>query len=114
MNNPAVSVQAIQSTIITLPDRESFMLGQDLAAIYETEPRAITQAVKRNPARFDERFVFQLTDEETAILKCQFGTSKSDLRSQTVIANFAKMRFNPLGFTQAGANMLSVDWERSR
>ena len=97
MDSQAVSVQSIQNTIITLPGREPFMLGQDLAAIYETEPKYITLAVKRNPTRFDDDFVFQLTNEEVEVLRLQSAT-----------ANFAKMRSNPFGFTQAGANMLSV------
>ena len=99
MTNQAVTVQTIQNTIITLPGREPFMLGQDLAVVYETEPRLITRAVRRNPARFDSDFVFQLTDEETAILKSQFGTSNLSAKAN---------RGNPIGFTQAGANMLSV------
>ncbi|MBF0463263.1 MAG: ORF6N domain-containing protein [Magnetococcales bacterium] len=114
-----ITTATIQGQIIHLPGREPFMLGQDLAAVYETEPRAIAQAVKRNPGRFPDDFVFQLTDEETAILKTQSatsnpglksqnGTSNPSLRSQSVTANLAMSRANPLGFTQAGANMLST------
>ncbi|MBF0341510.1 MAG: ORF6N domain-containing protein [Magnetococcales bacterium] len=97
MSNQTVTLQTIQSMIIVLPGREPFMLAQDLAAIYETEPKYIARAVKRNTARFPDDFVFQLTDEEVEILRCQIGTAK-----------FAKIRSNPLGFFQTGANMLSV------
>ncbi|MBF0182270.1 MAG: ORF6N domain-containing protein [Magnetococcales bacterium] len=99
MSKQLVTVQSIQNAIISLPGREPFMLGQNLAIAYEVEPRAISQAVKRNPARFPDDFVFRLTDEETTALK-----------SQTVISNLPGManRGNPLGFTRSGANMLST------
>ena len=47
------------------------MLASDLAEIYGVETRALNQAVKRNPARFPSRFMFQLTVEEAANLKSQ-------------------------------------------
>ena len=75
------------------------MLGQDLAAIYETEPRLIARAVARNQERFPDDFVFRLTDAETAILKSQIGTSNLSEKAN---------RDNPLGFTKTGANMLSL------
>ncbi|MBF0293871.1 MAG: ORF6N domain-containing protein [Magnetococcales bacterium] len=99
MNRQLVTVQSIRNAIISLPGREPFMLGQDLAAVYEVEPRAISQAVKRNQARFPDDFVFRLTDEETAILKSQIVTSNLPDRAN---------RGNPLGFTRSGANMLST------
>jgi hypothetical protein len=40
------------------------MLSPDLAEIYQVEPRALVQAVKRNIERFPEDFMFQLSREE--------------------------------------------------
>lgn len=51
------------------------MLDADLAALYNVETRALVQAVKRNSRRFPQDFMFQLTDEEWAALRSQFGTS---------------------------------------
>lgn len=97
MNN--VTLSEIQGKIFRLPTRSRpFMLGQDLAHLYEVETRQITQAVKRNPARFPNDFFFQLTDEETKMLK-----------SQNVISIFEQTRrANPYGFYREGANMLSA------
>lgn len=58
------------------------MLDKDLAWLYGVETKALNQAVKRNPERFPEDFMFQLTQEEFANLKFQNGTSS--LRSQFV------------------------------
>jgi hypothetical protein len=51
------------------------MLASDLAEIYGVETRDLNQAVKRNPARFSSRFMFQLTAEEVSNLKSQAVTS---------------------------------------
>ena len=44
--------------------QEKVMLDTDLAALYGVEARALNQAVARNPERFPEDFMFQLTDDE--------------------------------------------------
>jgi hypothetical protein len=51
------------------------MLSTDLAELYDVEPKALIQAVKRNIERFPEDFMFQLEYQEVANLKSQFVTS---------------------------------------
>ena len=51
------------------------MRGSALARLYEVEPRALVQAVKRNLARFPEDFMFQLNPEEFRALKSQIVIS---------------------------------------
>ncbi len=53
------------------------MLDSDLAKLYEVETKQLNRQVKRNIERFDEDFMFQLTDLEYRNLKCQIGTSNS-------------------------------------
>ena len=72
------------------------MLSTHLAELYEVEPRAVVQAVKRNPERFPDDFLFQLTDAEFA-----------NLKSQTVISSWGGARANPYAFTEQGVAMLS-------
>jgi hypothetical protein len=48
---------------------QRIMLSTDLAAMYDVEPRALMQAVKRNIERFPSDFMFQLTKEEHGNLK---------------------------------------------
>lgn len=47
------------------------MLDKDLAALYETETKALNLAVKRNLRRFPSDFMFQLTMEEWGSLRLQ-------------------------------------------
>ena len=73
------------------------MLGRDLAVLYGIEPRALVQAVKRNPERFPADFMFRLSREEAA-----------NLKSQTVISSWGGARREaPYAFTEQGVAMLS-------
>lgn len=76
---------------------QKVMLDSDLAALYEVPTKAFNQAVRRNMERFPEDFMFQLTQEESAIL-----------RSQSVTASKRNIRFQPLAFTEHGVAMLSA------
>ena len=60
------------------------MLDRDIARLYMMETRAVNQAVKRNPIKFPERYVFQLTREETDALAAFINDSSI---SQDVILN---------------------------
>lgn len=75
---------------------QKVMLSHHLAELYEVEPRALNQAVKRNIERFPEDFMFQLSREEFANLKSQFVTS-----------SWGGMRTAPYAFTEQGVAMLS-------
>ena len=54
---------------------QKVILASDLAAIYGVETKALNRAVKRNAEKFPADFVFLVTREEVANLKCQIGTS---------------------------------------
>ena len=71
------------------------MLSGDLAILYGVEPRVLIQAVKRNRERFPADFMFQLNQEEFAILKSQIMTSSWG----------GARRALPYAFTEHGAIM---------
>lgn len=91
-------VANIQNRILTIRGVQ-VMLDRDLAEIYGVETRRLNEQVKRNPGRFPEQFMFQLTKEEMENWKSQFATS-----------NKVKMGFRkpPLVFTEQGVSMLSA------
>lgn len=80
------------------------MLDSDLAVLYGVETKYIVRAVKRNPGRFPEDFMFQLSKEEWESLRCQFGTS--NVRGGR--------RYAPYVFTEHGALMLSSVLDSTR
>ncbi|MGV3631513.1 MAG: ORF6N domain-containing protein [Bacteroidota bacterium] len=72
------------------------MLDSDLSELYGIETKKLNQAVKRNPDRFPEDFMFQLSEQEFEIL-----------RSQIVTSSWGGKRYLPYVFTEHGVLMLS-------
>ena len=66
----------IRSMIYTIRGVQ-VMLDRDLAMLYGVATGALNQAVKRNSARFPERFMFQMSPEEFANWKSQSVISNS-------------------------------------
>lgn len=91
------TISGIQARIFHLPNRPPFMMAADLAEVYETAPKRLNEAVKRNPDRFPADFAFYLTEEEEAAMWPQFAASSSKKRDDL------RLRV----FTHAGANALS-------
>jgi len=91
-----VQQEVIEGKIYLLRGHK-IMLSNDLADLYEVEPRVLVQAVKRNIERFPSDFMFQLNDIEFKTLK-----------SQIVISSWGGLRrANPYAFTEQGVAMLS-------
>jgi hypothetical protein len=67
-----VSAETIEHRIY-LVRSQKVMLDSDLAELYGVETGALNRAVKRNADRFPEDFMFRLTAEESAALRCQIG-----------------------------------------
>ncbi len=73
------------------------MQDRDLAELYGVSTKALNQAVKRNKERFPEHFMFQLSENETQVLRSQFVTS-----------SWGGRRYLPYAFTEQGVAMLSA------
>ena len=98
MSQSAVTIpmERIERAILLIRG-EKIMLDSDLAEVYGVETGALNRAVKRNASRFPRDFMFQLTAEEAANLRCQFGISSS----------YGGRRYLPYAFTEHGALMLA-------
>ena len=79
------------------------ILDADLAAIYGVTTKRLNEAVKRNPERFPEDFVFQLGRQEVANLRSQFATSSYNGKS-----SHGGARYKPFVFTEHGAIMAAA------
>lgn len=64
------------STQILIVRGQRVMLDAALAELYGVATKVLIQAVKRNLPRFPSDFMFQVTNQELAILKSQFVTSR--------------------------------------
>ncbi len=67
-----IPVERITRAILLIRGQKA-MLDEALATLYEVEVKVLNQAVRRNADRFPADFMFQLTTEETALLRSQFG-----------------------------------------
>ena len=75
------------------------MLDRDLAELYEVEVSQLKRQVRRNIERFPEDFMFELTHDEQAALRCQNGTIENGRGQHSKYMSFA--------FTEEGVAMLS-------
>jgi len=91
-----VPVEHIEHAILVIRGHK-VLLDADLAALYGVETKTLNRAVNRNSERFPVDFMFQLTAEEAADLRCHFGTSNGR----------GGRRYLPYVFTEQGVAMLS-------
>ena len=80
---------------------QKIMLDFELAEIYGYSTKRFNEQVKRNNEKFDDDFMFQLTDEEVSELS----------RSQNATLNKgtgrgSNIKYNPYAFTEQGIYML--------
>jgi ORF6N domain-containing protein len=75
---------------------QKVMFDADLAELYEVSTGNLNLAVRRNPRRFPDDFMFQLTKEEFEVL-----------RLQNAISSWGGRRYMPFAFTEHGVAMLS-------
>ena len=77
-------------------DGKEVMLDTDLAKLYNVETKRINEAVKNNPEKFPDRYLFRITDKEYNSLKSKFSTSKGGSRKGHTV------------FTEQGIYMLAT------
>ena len=92
-----IPIEVIEKKIFLLRGQK-VMLDKNLAQLYGVSTRALNQAVKRNPDRFPDDFMFQLTKEE-ADAWWEYVMSIR-LRSQIVILKRGQhIKHSPYAFT---------------
>jgi hypothetical protein len=92
-----IPIERIQQSIYLIR-KQKVMLDKDLAALYGVTTKRLNEQVHRNIERFPSDFMFQLSDDETQILRSQIATSKNGRGGR---------RYNPYAFTEQGIAMLS-------
>jgi len=95
--NSIIKFEEVEKKIIEIREQK-VIFDFDVAELYSVETREINQAVKNNPDKFPEGYVFMLSNEE----------------KQEVVKNFdnlAKIKFfpqPPKAFTEKGLYMLAT------
>ena len=100
-------VQKVESMILGIRG-ENVILDADVAYLYGVETKRINEAVKNNPDKFPEDYMFVITDEELQVLRSTRSTA-NNLRSKISTANYsAKSRTLPKAFTEKGLYMIAT------
>ncbi|HAU0311384.1 TPA: ORF6N domain-containing protein [Legionella pneumophila] len=91
-----VSQLDVEDKIIEIR-KEHVIIDSDVAQLYGVETKRINEAVSRNPDKFPEGYLIELTKEEWEPLKSQFATSIKG----------GKVKL-PICFTERGLYMLAT------
>jgi ORF6N domain len=94
-NGLEVVPETIERRIIVMRGRK-VMLDSDLASLYGVTTGNLNLAVRRNPSRFPEDFMFRLTRQEV-----------ENLILRNAISSWGGRRHEPYVFTEHGVAMLS-------
>jgi hypothetical protein len=81
---------------------QNVLLDCDVAALYNVETREVNQAVRNNPRRFREGYMFELTNEESSALRSNFLI----LEQKDGKGRYSKYNFK--AFTSKGLYMLAT------
>ena len=90
------NILEVENRMITLRGQQ-VILDSDVAELYGVLTKEINQAVRNNPRKFPEGYIFQLDNQEFSILRSKFLTAK-----------FQKTRQIPKAFTERGLYMLAT------
>ena len=92
-----VSLDDVQNKIV-LVRNQSVISDADIAKLYGVETKRINEAVRNNPDKFPEDYIFALTSEELQDLRTKISTTNISTKSRTM----------PKVFTEKGLYMLAT------
>ena len=87
----------VRDSIVVIRDLP-VIVDADVANLYGVETKRVNEAVRNNPDKFPEDYMFVLSLEELAILRSNFSTTKLSSKSRTL----------PKVFTEKGLYMLAT------
>ena len=96
-HNPVRLLEQVRQKIVHLRNCE-VILDVDVARLYGVETKRVNEAVRNNPDKFPEGYMFKLTREETTCLRSKNSTANISPKSRTF----------PKAFTEKGLYMLAL------
>lgn len=87
----------VRNSIVLIRDIP-IIVDADVANLYGVETKRINEAVRNNPEKFPQDYMFILTEEETKVLRSKFSSTKLSSKSRTL----------PKAFTEKGLYMLAT------
>jgi hypothetical protein len=93
-------LSAIEEKLITIREKQ-VLLDRDVAFLYGVETKRINEAVKNNPDKFPDGYVFILDKEEEQILRSKFSTLEKQSPGQ-------HSKYGTKALTEKGLYMLAT------
>ena len=87
----------VRNSIVVIRDMP-VIADADLANLYGVETKRVNEAVRNNPDKFPEDYMFVLSSEESAVLRSKFSSTKLSSKSRVL----------PKVFTEKGLYMLAT------
>ena len=87
----------VRNSIVVIRDMP-VIADADVANLYGVETKRVNEAVRNNPDKFPEDYMFVLSSEESAVLRSKFSTTKVSSKSRVL----------PKVFTEKGLYMLAT------
>lgn len=87
----------VRNSIVVIRDMP-VIVDADVANLYGVETKRVNEAVRNNPDKFPEDYMFVLSSEESAVLRSKFSSTKLSSKSRAL----------PKVFTEKGLYMLAT------
>ena len=87
----------VRNSIVVIRDMP-VIADADVANLYGVETKRVNEAVRNNPDKFPEDYMFVLSSEESDVLRSKFSTTKVSSKSRVL----------PKVFTEKGLYMLAT------
>ncbi|MBQ3749534.1 MAG: ORF6N domain-containing protein [Kiritimatiellae bacterium] len=104
-NENVLSIDHVKSRMVVVRGQLT-LLDRDVAELYGVKTREVNQAVRNNPAKFPNGYVFQLDDAEVADWRSKILIS--DLPQEEKDSIRKGLRYAPYAFTERGLYMLAT------
>lgn len=109
-----VTTQEVQCRMLPLRN-QNVIIDRDVAALYGVETKRINEAVRNNPEKFPDGYIFELTNSEVKDVKnlinerINLADEKFDHKTVS-----SKTRYAPKAFTERGLYMLATILKSAR
>lgn len=101
--NALILLEQVRQKIISIRNCQ-VILDADVAELYGVETKRINEAVRNNPDKFPESYMFKLTNEDMEYLRSKISTANISPKSRVL----------PKAFTEKGLYMLATILKSSR
>ena len=105
MSQSVLDLADVKSRMLVIRN-QPVLLDRDVAELYGVETKEVNQAVRNNPAKFPEGYVFQLNADELKDWKSKILTSNLSLTEKNAVK--MGVRRAPYAFTERGLYMLAT------